>query len=171
MGKEKQVIMTYQEHMQWIQDREGHKKELNRMGDLLAEQEGIMEKLIKERDDIVVIRQGQMVVQKNWRIRPGNSLGYHSYEDRYVNFPRFVSGDELAKELDQGFVEMHGEIRDLENRLNDEKAGRKRDKMEFFDMNKCIPINVWNNLSKRSQRKIRWALALAEERLKRRIKK
>jgi len=112
--KGKQVIMTYAEHEGWLAREGEHKEEVRKMGELMAEQEVIMKKLIADRDDIVVIEQKRMMVQKDWKLHRSGIHGYPSYEDRYVNFPRFISGDELAESLDQGFMEMRSEILHLQ---------------------------------------------------------
>jgi len=147
--------MTYEEHEGWLHKQKEHKKEIKEMAELMAEQEIIMEKLIADRDDIVVIEKARMMVEKDWKIRPSSSIEYTSYVSRYVNFPRFIGGDELAKELDQGFVEMHGEIRKLQKELNVMAAGREKDKRDFMTLNKAIPINVWDALSDRQRERIR----------------
>jgi len=161
MSRDKQVIMTYQEHMQWLQDRKKHEEELKKFGDLLAEQGKIMDELIRERDDIVVIEERRVMIQKNWKIRGATSM-YPTYEDRYAYFPRFLSGDDLAKALDDGYMEMFHAIKDLQAKFNDEEAGRKRDKRDFFKMNKTIPINVWNAVSDRGKNRIQRLLRSAE---------
>ena len=130
-----------------------------------------MKKLIEERDDIVVIERHKMMVQKDWRPIGGYGVGYTSYEDRYVNFPRFLSSNELANELDNGFMEMRGEIRDLQGKLNDERAGRRKDLDDWKKMNLPIPINIWNALSDRLQQRIRKQLLRAEKKLRKEEKR
>jgi len=164
--KGKQVIMTYAEHEAWMRKDKEHREEMNRISDQIAEQEKIMEKLISDRDDIVVISRHSVVIQKNWRPRSGYGFGYDSYEDRYANFPRFLSGDELAKELDDGFMEMREAIIDLRQQLETEKSGRKKDKIDFKATNHCIPINIWNELTDRQQRRIRSILLKGEIKLR-----
>ena len=159
--------MTYTEHEQLLYEQRQHKKEINEAMDYLMQMEEIMEKLIKERDDIVVIERHQMMVEKNWKLRHSNLHGVyaHSYEDRYVNFPRFLTGDELAKSLDEGFMEMHGEIRKLQEERNLMEAGRKKDKDDFNKLNKAIPINVWNVLSDRQRERVRKMCHKAHQKL------
>ena len=158
MGKEKQVIMTYDEHQQWITDRALYQQDLAKFGDLLAEQEENMKKLIKERDDIVVIEMKRVMIQKDWKWKGNAFSNYRSYEDRYAYFPRFYGEDEVAKSLDAGHMEMFYAIKDLQADLEREKACRKHDRDGFEKMNKTIPINVWNALSDRWRERIRKVL-------------
>jgi len=162
----KSVTMAYQEHIELLEDRKKHKEELKKFGDLLAEQEKLYTELVKERDDIVVIEEKRVMIQKDWKLIGNAISNYQSYEDRYAYFPRFISGDDLAKALDDGYMEMFNAIKDLQAKFNDEESGRKRDKLDFFKMNKTIPINVWGALSERQRERIRKTLHRAELKLR-----
>lgn len=161
----KQVVMSYAEHQDMLQDKIKHKEELKKFGDLLAEQERMYIELAKERDDIVIIEEKRVMIERDYKVR-SSVYGSMSYEDRYAYFPRLISGDELAKSLDRGFMEMHTAIRDLQEKLNNERDGREKDKRDFFKMNKTIPVNVWGALSERQKRIINRMLVNAEVKLR-----
>lgn len=147
--------MTYAEHEGWMMKEKKHKEEIKRMAEMMAEQEEIMEKLIEERDDIVVIERHTMCVDKDY-IDPkehyGSGYMYRPPAGRYLNFPRFIGTDSVAMWLDRGFVEMHQEIRQLENKLKKTETNAKLELIHVRNNNYIVPFWVYNQLSKRFKR-------------------
>lgn len=104
--------MTWEEHEELQMYRAAQKEREGKLIERLVEQEKIMEDLMSERDDIVVMT--------NHHVKVGQRLNlYGRPESVYIDFPRFIGTDEVAKEIDDSIMNMRAEILRLQTQLSD----------------------------------------------------
>jgi predicted transcriptional regulator len=151
----KTVTMPWEEHQEILKRSKEHREEMEKAGEYMAAQEKIMEELIKERSDIVVIERHRICVDEDYRKPNLNLYDLNRHPDgRHVNFPRFLSTDAVAKELDQAFMDLRQEILDLKTKVSELKDEKINYIHKFRRENYTIPNYVFESFSWSLQKKI-----------------
>lgn len=157
---EKQVVMTYKEHERWLASHKEWKEKESDLHLKLKEQEKMIDELMDTSPDVVVMTRHSVKVGERHVSR---GLGYGSTEGVYINFPRFHGKDEVAKELDDAFMELRAEILGLQSQLRDTISGREKDKRDFFTGNVTCAMPWYDSLSRRDQKRLRKLIIKGKE--------